>query len=416
MTRNRGGVGRIGLGWLSAVAVLAVVAAGPRAAGAYEVWVTDQSDSAKESGGILYVYDGARLAAAPGRAEPAARLDFGAEAGALCRERTGRAARRPHMLLFTRDHRYAVLAFLSGQVLVLEAAARQPIDCVSVGHHLHAAWPTPDGTSILAAGEKHLVRVRADYERRAFAFDASRDVLDLAALEGADLPDNAPICPITEASGRYAFVTLRGGGLVVADLSTTPIRVVQRLPREQIRPAGCGGVQVGQTLYVNSGGGTAAAPLAYEVYALDLSGLPAALSAARVLSREGQFADAHGMAVVGGYLWSVDRAGNRIDVLETATMRHVATVELAGAVSDDPAPDLIDVAPDGRHVFVGLRGPRPLTGNHPEKMNAKGSTPGVGVVRVTGGGRGGVFEGIARITNPRDGGEAADPHGLAVRR
>ena len=31
-------------------------------ASAYEVWLTDQSDTAKESGGFLYIYDGAALA------------------------------------------------------------------------------------------------------------------------------------------------------------------------------------------------------------------------------------------------------------------------------------------------------------------------------------------------------------------
>ncbi|MDE3041992.1 MAG: hypothetical protein KGJ82_15660, partial [Nitrospirota bacterium] len=40
-------------------------------ASAYEVWLTDQSDTAKESGGFLYIYDGAALAANPAAAKPA---------------------------------------------------------------------------------------------------------------------------------------------------------------------------------------------------------------------------------------------------------------------------------------------------------------------------------------------------------
>ena len=38
---------------------------------AYEVWLTDQSDSAKDSGGYLHIYDGAQLAAKPSSAKPA---------------------------------------------------------------------------------------------------------------------------------------------------------------------------------------------------------------------------------------------------------------------------------------------------------------------------------------------------------
>ncbi|MCZ6780528.1 MAG: hypothetical protein O7C73_02665, partial [Nitrospirae bacterium] len=82
----------------------------------------------------------------------------------------------------------------------------------------------------------------------------------------------------------------------------------------------------------------------------------------------------------------------------------------------DPAPDLIDVSPDGAYVFVGLRGSSPLTGNNKQVNNAKGSTPGVGVVKVTNGGKGGEFVGIARISNMKDGKETADTHGTAVRK
>lgn len=54
------------------IVVAALVLAVPMAQ-AYEVWVTDQSDTAKESGGFLHIYDGAKLAAdplQPGRYKP----------------------------------------------------------------------------------------------------------------------------------------------------------------------------------------------------------------------------------------------------------------------------------------------------------------------------------------------------------
>ena len=50
---------------VSALAGTGVGVGGIAPASAYEVWLTDQSDTAKESGGFLYIYDGAALAANP---------------------------------------------------------------------------------------------------------------------------------------------------------------------------------------------------------------------------------------------------------------------------------------------------------------------------------------------------------------
>jgi hypothetical protein len=51
----------------------------------------------------------------------------------------------------------------------------------------------------------------------------------------------------------------------------------------------------------------------------------------------------------------------------------VNTVNLAGEISNDPAPDLVDAAPNGNRLFVALRGPVPLSG---DPHNAQGTTPG----------------------------------------
>jgi hypothetical protein len=194
------------------------------------------------------------------------------------------------------------------------------------------------------------------------------------------------------------------------------MKVVTTLSNVQIHPAGCGGFQVGDTMYINSGGGWPVAPLSYDVYALDMSNLPKSVSAKLITSRDEKFADSHGVTGVGRYLWSADRAGNNIEIIDTMPNLSVGSINLAGSISDDPAPDLLDVAPDGAHVFVGMRGPNPLTGNDKNVNNAKGSTPGVGVVKVTDGGKGGEFVGVARITNMKEGKETADTHGLAVRK
>jgi hypothetical protein len=73
------------------------------------------------------------------------------------------------------------------------------------------------------------------------------------------------------------------------------------------------------------------------------------------------------------------------------------------------------VSPDNSYVFTNMRGVHPLTGNNKGVNNAKGSTPGIMVIKVTNGGRNGEVIGIAKVSNMKNGKETADPHGIAVR-
>ena len=387
-------------------------------ASAYEVWLTDQSDTAKESGGFLYIYDGAALAANPATAKPAVTIDLSGEINTFCEAATKKPVRRPHMLFFNKDQDHAILSFLSGHVLFMDAKTRKPDACLSMGKNVHAAWPTPNQKMAIAANiaEKKFIRIWTDYAAHKFSFDPEKDVVNLTALESGDRPDTSPICPITDSSSRYAFVTLRGGGLLVYDVTTTPMNLVATLNNNQVHPAGCGGIQVGDTMYINSGGGWPVAPLSYDVYALDMSNLPKSVSARLVSQRDDKFADSHGMAGVGRYVWSADRAGNNVEIIDTLSNLSVGSVELVTEANKRPAPDLMDNAPDGQYVFVGLRGPAPLTGNDKTVNNAKGTIPGVGVIHVDGEGKVGHYKGQAAITNMKDGKETADTHGIAVRK
>lgn len=407
--------------WPQALCLLATIATSALAASparAYEVWLTDQSDTAKESGGFLYIYDGAQLAANPAAAKPAQTIDFSGDLGKFCEEATKKPVRRPHMLFFNAAQDHAIVSFLSGHVLFMDAATKKPDACLSMGKNVHAAWPTPDQKMAIAANiaEKRFIRIWTDYAAHKFGFDPEKDVLNLGALENGERPDTAPICPITESSSRYAFVTLRGGGLLVVDVAATPLKVVAALDNNQVHPAGCGGIQAGGTMYINSGGGWPIAPLSYDVYALDLTNLPNAIRAKLVSQRDDTFADSHGMAAVGRYVWSADRAGNNVEIIDTLSNLSVGSVDLRTGANADPAPDLMDVAPDGQYVFVGLRGPAPLTGNDKTVNNAKGTIPGVGVIHVDAGGKVGHYKGQAVITNMKDGKETADTHGIAVRK
>lgn len=400
------------------VMLLAALVLEVPAAQAYEVWLTDQSDTGKESGGFLYIYDGAQLAANPTSAKPTQTIDFSGEIGKFCEEATKKAVRRPHMLFFNANQDHAIISFLTGQVLFMDAATKKPDACLSMGKNVHAAWPTPDQKMAIAANiaEKKFIRIWTDYAAHKFSFDQGKDVLNLGALESGERPDTSPICPITDSSSHYAFVTLRGGGLLVVDVTTTPLKVVATLDNNQIHPAGCGGIQSGGTMYLNSGGGWPIAPLSYDVYALDITNLPKSISAKLVSQRDDKFADSHGMASVGRYVWSADRAGNNVEIIDTLSNLSVGSIDVTTAANADPAPDLMDVAPDGQYVFVGLRGPNPLTGNDKNVNNAKGMIPGVGVIHVDAGGKVGHYKGQAAITNMKDGKETADTHGIAVRK
>jgi YVTN family beta-propeller protein len=125
--------------------------------------------------------------------------------------------------------------------------------------------------------------------------------------------------------------------------------------------------------------------------------------------------NAHGAALTNHsrYLWVADRGRNFLWVVDTTTDQVVNRIPLEGRVSADPTPDLLAVSPNGSHAFMSLRGPVPLTA---DPHVSTGSTPGVGVLKITAGGRSGVFEGRAPVSNVgADGIERADVHAMAVR-
>lgn len=385
---------------------------------AYEVWVADQSDTGKESGGYLHIFDGAKLAVDLAAAKPVQSIDLSGEIGKFCEDATKKAVRRPHMVFFNAAQDHVIISFLSGHVLFMDAATKKPDACLSMGKNAHAAWPTPNQKMAIAANiaDKKFIRIWTDYAAHKFSFDPEKDVLDLVSFEGGERPDASPICPITESTSRYAFITLRGGGLLVVDVTMTPMKVVATLDNNQIHPAGCGGIESGGTMYINSGGGWPVAPLSYDIYALDMTNLPKSISVKLVSQRDDQFADSHGMASVGRYVWNADRAGNNIEIIDSLSNLSVGAIDLRTSANADPAPDLMDVAPDGQYVFVTLRGQTPLTGNDKDAHNAKGTIPGVGVIHVDEGGRVGHYKGQVAITNMKEGKETADAHGIAVRK
>jgi hypothetical protein len=423
----------IGLG------VLAMVIAPAAAEMPYEVWGIDQSNSfGKTFGGTLYIYDGKDLERGRRAAEAVPeQIDLSLEVATLCFAKTRDNPVRPHMMAMNASQSHAIISFVaSGHVLIMEARTRTPIDCIrtSVGaggaRQVHLAAPAPDESYIAVANQngKLFERIDTDYATNTFALNIAAGI-DLAncttpngfPCQDMDLrPDNAPICPIIDATSRYVFVTLRGGGLFVVDATQTPMQIVAEYDINTVHPNGCLGAQAGEKMYVDSGGGTATHLFGADLYVFPVTGFsplnpPNIPTPAVVFSDTSEEADAHGATLTKHhrYLWVADRGRNFIWVIKTQTDEVVNEIPLAGRVSDDPTPDLLVTSPNGSHVFMSLRGPNPLTG---DPHVSTGSTPGIGVIEVRQGGRSGIFKAVAPVSNVDQGGvERADVHALTIR-
>ena len=401
-------------------------AAGDDAA-AYEVWVIDQSDTRPDGGGTLYIYQGGDLEGADAASAAPEIVDLGGAARDLCVARTGTAPRRPHMFFINPSRTHAAVAFVTtGHVLFVETATRTPVGCVDVGAQAHAAVPSNDGTFVVVANQngRLLQRINTDYATNTFMLDDAA-TLDLAACttpSGAPCqdpvlrPSNRPICPVIDESDSLTFVTLAGGGLFVVDARLTPMSIIGEYDKSTVYPEGCGGVQARGRMYINSGGPTEA-----DLYSFPLSGYtganpPNTPAPALVYTHDGTNSDSHGAVKTkhDRFLWVAERFGNNITIVDTDSDSVVNQFGLAGPVSDDPTPDLMDISPGGNRVFMALRGPNPLSGNNAAFNNAAGSTPGLGIIRVEQGGRRGVFYARVPISHIVGGVERADPHGLRV--
>jgi len=345
---------------------------------------------------------------------------------------------RPHMLAVNPSQTHAVISFVTtGHVVILDAETRKAVDCIrtSVGstgaRQVHFAIPSPDETYIAVANQngKLFERINTHYQTNTFTLDTAAGI-DLATCttpngipcQYALRPDNAPICPIIDSTSRFTFVTLRGGGLFVVDSKSSPMKIVGEYDTNFVAGNGCLGAEVtGVKMYIDSGAGSLAAnPHQADLYAFPVSGYSGTNAANTpqpklVFREEVDPADAHGAVLTNNqrHLWVADRGRNFLWVVDTATDVIVNRIYLSGEVSDDPTPDLLAISPNQSHVFMSLRGPNPLTA---DPHVSTGSTPGVGIIKVTGNGRDGKFEAVAPMSNIDAGGvERADAHALALR-
>jgi len=408
--------------------------------GTYEVWAIDQSNSPGTTfGGTLYIWDGHDLENRHRAATaPVDKIDLGGAAAALCLASTGANPVRPHMLAINPSQTHAIISLVaSGHVLFMDAATRLPVACFRMSpgtggaRQAHMSAPSPDESYVTVANQngKLFERILTDYATNTFVHDVDA-TLNLAACTTPNglpceapmlRPDNAPICPVPESTSRFVFVTLRGGGLFVVNARATPMAIVGEYDNSTVHGNGCLGAEVPGKMYIDSGGGTAANLHQADLYAFPNDGFsqlnpPNTPAPSLVFSDASEGADAHGAALTkhSRYLWVADRGRNFLWVVDTTADQVVNTIPLAGQASDDPTPDLLAVSPNGSHAFMSLRGPVPLTA---DPHVSTGSTPGVGVLKITADGRSGVFEALAPVSNvDANGVERADVHAMTLRR
>jgi len=444
---------------------LALSYSGALFAQGYEVWMTDQNNTAGYSaanargthGGRLLIYDGDDLENSAGPLDRPQVIDL-AELFAMGgpNNATGANVSRPHMIIPSPTHDYLALAFVaSGHVAIFDGSTRRPkaLFRMSAGaggaRQAHAAFWTADGTAVIVANQngKLLERINYDPVTDTFTHDTAAalnlagacrtpngfpcetqtpvNTSDPAHLGPHNRPDNAPICPVTTTNDR-TIVTLRGGGMFVADHRATPMAIVAEYGNEMIGRDGCGGAQVGKSVYLISGAGTVTSnPTSFYVWEIkdDFPAAPNFLRPNDDRIRPRFFAgnaaanrDAHGIGVSAGgnFLWVFDRT----DVAEVYRLpggRHASTVDLAATgLSADPTPDLAALSPLGNRFYVALRGPKPQTGS---PHVAVGSTPGLAIIQISHAGAHGRMTSVlrTRFVNPVDQTEESDPHGVGIR-
>ena len=367
--------------WIRTGFAAALLMAASASAGAqsYEVWAVDQGTA------TVHVYND--------KLDETAKLDLG-----------NHGVRVPHMIDFTPDGAYAVIAATaSGNVSVIRTADRQVVAVLPTGPASHAATVRPDGRQAIVAvigdpkveRDGKLVEIRIDPQ--AGKFEVGRTLViaeDPVFKQSADkFKDVGAVCQQYTADGRKAYVTLgpaiANGGLVVLD--TENFKLTAAYPPDQLK-VNCGTVLTrdGKHMFVNGGDHGLGV-----WYALDA----ATGEVAHQGSSRGE--DAHGTWTTpdGREVWMVNRATSNGVVIDPKTFAIVAEIPDVGKT-----PDIVAMSPDSKFAFVTTRGPNPVSMPH----IAKGTTPGFSVISVP-------ERKLVRHLQPAPGNDKSDFHGIGVR-
>jgi hypothetical protein len=150
---------------------------------------------------------------------------------------------------YSTDHsKYLITFVVSGHIAILSSATRAPVGCVrtSLGstgqRQAHQLRVSNNNQYIIVSNQngKLLERVNVNFAANSYVLDplATLNLATCTTPTGAACqdpvlrPDNAPICAVAyESDPNVMFVTLRGGGLFVVDISRTPMRILAEYDR-----------------------------------------------------------------------------------------------------------------------------------------------------------------------------------------
>ncbi|MDQ3149008.1 MAG: hypothetical protein M3Q38_03665, partial [Chloroflexota bacterium] len=342
--------------------------------------MTDQNSTAGFSaatprgthGGRVLIYDSDDLDSRGGPADDPESLELASlYATGGPNNQTGVDVVRPHMIVPSPDHRYQALAFVvSGHVAIIDASTRHPVALFRTtpgtggARQAHAAFWTHDGRSLIVANQNGKLLERIDHDSLTGTFthrtDATLDLANCVTPNGNpcqtstpvndsdpgyrgpnNRPDNAPICPVVTRDDK-AYTTLRGGGMLVVDITRTPMAIVGEYGTNAIGRDGCGGRQHRGSVYLNSGSGTPVTnPSEFSLYEvlnafpgapgfLSPNTPPATLFYSDITPETPN--DAHGMVMTrhDRFLWQFDRLANEAQVFNPKTNppSHIGSVNL----------------------------------------------------------------------------------------
>jgi DNA-binding beta-propeller fold protein YncE len=370
--------GRLAAGLL-ATALLGACAATGSGSPDYEIWALDQGTH------TVHVYDA-------GLTE-IAQIDMEAH-----------GARVPHMIDFTDDYAYAVIANpASRNTAIVRTSDRAVVAVIETGPGSHMASLTPGDGSILVAvigdgevpNDGEVVEIVADWKAESFEIGRRLVIAEdpLVQAAGDRFGDIGAVCQEFTADGRFAYVSLgpslANGGLVVLDMES--FTLARAFPPDELK-VNCGTLLTpdGKHMLVNGGSGDAGL-----WYALD--------TGTHEVVRQGSSGgrDAHGVWATpnGREIWMVNRVSSNGIVLDASSLDVIGVLDDIGKT-----PDIVAMSPDSRLAFISLRGPNPVTAHHV----AVGETPGFAVVSVP-------ERRLIGIVQPAEGDVTSDFHGIGVR-
>lgn len=490
--------------WLAAIAAFGICGSAV-ASKAYEVWVSDQTNSAGISaindtgthGGFVRIYDSSCLEAntincPAGGSQVIDVATWATGIGTLV---------RLHGMLPSPNHNYMNVNFVvSGHLAIVDTRTKQVAALfrstgTNTGRQNHMSFWSPDGKYLLVSNQngKLLERINITWDAsgdniiaavwdKSATLDLAGDMTSrlvagqeavadttnypLSSVSGSyaaqatttpnglpkqaagSRPNNTNICPIVGSEGK-AYVTLGGGGMFVVDYTVAPMAIVAEYDTANVHAAGCGGIESGGEVYMNTGTpGPDISEFTVYRFPLDYPDAPGFnppnTPAPEIIFADpdnglvihGNNRDAHGMTVTknGKYLHQFDRVRNNVEVFRTkhltrstywlttadgenpalgAPPGNVCGTTLGATTSNDPTPDLLDLDPKGKLIYVALRGPFPLSVTHA----AVGSCPGLGIVELQQDGRRGILKHVLPTFHANFAGtrNISDPHGSVVR-